>query len=202
MKKLFSVLPCIRGDELELRPLEARDAESLRELTESDEVYRFLPTFLFEKKFDSAEEAIRRMYDEGLESSLILGIFSNGEFCGLAEFYGYRAPFLKISVGYRLLPRYWGKGIATKALGLMVGFLFGETDVKIITASVMPENRASAQVLKKNGFRCAAYAVWENWGYALPTKTDKWIRTAAGYRRSYSLKPEEGENASTDSEKK
>ena len=172
MKKLFSVLPCIRGDELELRPLEARDAESLRELTESDEVYRFLPTFLFEKKFDSAEEAIRRMYDEGLESSLILGIFSNGEFCGLAEFYGYRAPFLKISVGYRLLPRCWGKGIATKALGLMVGYLFRETNVN---------------VLKKNGFRCIARATLENWGYPLPTLADKWLRTAAGYRRSYKL---------------
>lgn len=35
------------------------------------------------------------MYDECLEGSLILGIFSGGEFCGLAEFYGYRAPCLK-----------------------------------------------------------------------------------------------------------
>ncbi len=187
MKKLFPALPDIRSEDVELRPLEACDAESLRELTESDEVYRFLPTFLFEKKFDSPEAAIRRMYDEGLESSLILGIFSNGEFCGLAEFYGYRAPFLKISVGYRLLPRCWGKGIATKALGLMVGYLFRETNVKVVTASVMPENSASANVLKKNGFRCIARATLENWGYPLPTQADKWLRTAAGYRRSYKL---------------
>ena len=185
MKKLFPALPDIRSEDVELRPLETCDAESLRELTESDEVYRFLPTFLFEKKFDSAEEAIRRMYDEGPEESLILGIFSGGEFCGLAEFYGYRAPLLKISVGYRLLPRCWGKGIATKALGLMVGYLFRETKVKIITASVMPENRASANVLKKNGFRCVAHAAPEDWGYPLPTAADKWIRTAAGSRRSY-----------------
>ena len=185
MKKLFSEIPCIRGGELELRQLAASDADGLRQLTESDEVYRTLPTFLFEKKYDDAAVAIRRMYDEGLEGSLILGIFRAGEFCGLAEFYGYRAPLLKISVGYRLLPRFWGQGIATKALGLMVGYLFQETNVKIITASVLPENHASAGVLRKNGFQCAARGVWENWGHALPTKADKWIRTASVHRFSY-----------------
>ena len=190
MKNLFSKIPCICGEDIELRKLEKSDAEGLGELTGSDEVYRFLPTFLFEKKYVDAEEAISRMYDEGLEKSLILGVFSSGEFCGLVEFYGRQAPLLKISVGYRLLPRFWGKGIATKALALMVDWLFSETDVKIITASVISENSASTKVLKKNGFRCAARSVPENWGHILPTKADKWIRTAAGYRRDYSFRSE------------
>ena len=183
MKRLFSTIPYLCCGTLELRQLVCDDAGGLRELTGSDEVYRYLPTFLFEKKYDDAETAISRMYDEGLEQSLFLGIFSNGEFCGLAEFYGYRAPLLKISVGYRLLPRYWQKGIATETLGLMVDWLFSETTVKIITASVMPENQASAHVLKKNGFWCIAHSVPEDWGYPRPVKTDKWIRTAADDRR-------------------
>ncbi len=49
LKKLFSPLPAIREDGLELRPLRAADADALRELTASSEVYRTLPTFLFEK---------------------------------------------------------------------------------------------------------------------------------------------------------
>ena len=106
MKKLFSDIPCIRGENIELRRLTAGDAPGLRELTESEDVYRFLPTFLFEKKYDDAEYTISRLYDECLEKSLILGIFSGGEFCGLAEFYGYRPAFLKMCVGYRLLPRF------------------------------------------------------------------------------------------------
>ena len=196
MKELFSEIPSLRGDGLELRRLERCDAEDLRALTGCAEVYRYLPTFLFEKQSEDAEETIRRMYAQGLEQSLILGVFSNGRFCGLAEFYGYRAPLRKISVGYRLLPQCWGKGIATKTLGLMVGYLFRETDVKIITASVMPENRASARVLEKNGFRCIARAVLENWGYPLPTRADKWIRTAAGYRRADRLNAESGGTSS------
>ena len=190
MKKLFSEIPHILGERLELRRLETSDAAGLRELTESEEVYRFLPTFLYEKSIDDAEEAISRMYDVDLEKSLILGVFINGEFCGLAEFYGWRAPLLKISVGYRLLPRFWGKGIATETLGLMVGFLFDETDVKTITASVISENNGSANVLKKNGFHCVARSVPEDWGYTHLTKADKWILTSAGYRRECRFYPQ------------
>ena len=42
---------------------------------------------------------ICRLYDEGLKESIILGIFQDGAFCGLAEMYGYRDEIHKISVG-------------------------------------------------------------------------------------------------------
>ena len=100
----------------------------------------------------------------------------DNELCGLAEMYGYRDPIHKISVGYRLLERYWGQGIATEALGLMVDYLYNETDIEIITASTMIENRASAKVLIKNGFELVVHAVPEDWGYEMPTIADKWIR--------------------------
>ena len=184
---LFSGITRVSGGDIELRRLEPADAGGLRELTDSPEVYRYLPTFLFEKQYDDARDTISRLYGECIKKSLILGVFRNGGFCGLIEVYGYRAPLLKASVGYRLLPRCWGQGTATKALELMTGHLFSETPVRIITASVIPENSASAHVLKKNGFRCVLRSVPENWGHPLPTMTDKWIRTATGYRRKYSF---------------
>ena len=180
MNKLFPMITSIKGTDLELRRLIAHDADGLRELTESDEVYTYLPTFLFEKKYDDPAYAISRMYDECIKDSLILGIFSKDGFCGLAELYGWRGPFLKVSVGYRLLPRFWGKGIATEALGLLVDYLFSETKVRIVTASVIPENAASAGVLKKNGFHLTLRSAPENWGHALPTLADKWLKTASG----------------------
>ena len=108
--------------------------------------------------------------------TVILGVFLGDEFCGLAEMYGYRDPIHKISVGYRLLERYWGKGIAKEALGMMIEYLYDETDIEIITASTMVENQASANVLKKNGFQMVVHAVDEDWGYDKPTVSDKWIR--------------------------
>ena len=181
MKKLFTEIPSLKGKRIVLKPLTEADAESLRELTQSAEVYRYLPTFLYETQYEDKAYVIQHLYDECIKTSLILGVFFEDEFCGLAEIYGYRAPLRKASVGYRFLPKWWGKGIATETLGVMVKYLLEETDVRIITASTMAENQASANVLMKNGFKHTIDTVFENWGYAAPILTAKWIRTSAGY---------------------
>lgn len=175
MKGLFSSPPVLQGKTLALRPLAPPDAGGLERLKRQPEVYRFLPAFLFEQKYETPE-AIRRLYDEGLEESLILGVFAGNRFCGLAEVYGYRASLRKVSVGYRLLREEWGKGIATETLGIMVRELAENRGAEIITASTMVENRASAHVLQKNGFTLVDHEVDEDWGYPRPTSVDKWIR--------------------------
>lgn len=185
MKKLFSEIPELTGERVTLKRLTQADAGALRKLTDDDEVYRYLPTFLFEKQYDDKSYVIERLYDECIKSSLILGVYIEGEFCGLAEIYGYRAALRKASVGYRLIRRYWGRGIATETLGLLVKYLLEDTDVETVTASTMAENEASNKVLKKNGFKFAGHTVLENWGYAKPILTDKWIRTGIGYRLQY-----------------
>lgn len=187
MKKLFSEIPYIEGDRIVLRKITRDDADSLRELTQSEAVYRYLPTFLFEQKYDSVEYVIDHLYDECFRESIILGIYLKdagiGEetrvketFCGIAEMYGFRDEIHKISVGYRLLERFWGQGIASEALRLMISYLYDETDIEIITASTLIENRGSARVLEKNGFDLAVHAAPEDWGYEEPLPTDKWIR--------------------------
>ena len=175
-KKLFSEIPDLQGKRLRLGRLTPEHADGLQELVNSENVYRYLPTFLFEKQYPDVRDVIDRLYDECWKESIILGIFLNGGFCGLAEMYGYRDPIHKISVGYRLLERCWGKGIATEALGIMIDYLYNETDIEIITASTMIENRASARVLNRNGFDLVVHAVPEDWGYEEPVTADKWIR--------------------------
>ena len=175
MKILFPEPPVLEGGRLCLKTLSLPDADSLRRLTREEPVYRYLPTFLFEKKYSRPEDVILRLYDEGLEDSLILGIFMEERFCGLIEVYSFRAPIHKASVGYRLLREEWGKGIATEALKILIGELL-KRGIEIITASTMLENHASAHVLQKNGFTLVNHAVEEDWGYPSATLTDKWIR--------------------------
>ena len=175
-KKLFSEIPQLQSGRIVIRPLDASDARSLEKLTGSEAVYRYLPTFLFEKKYPDAATVIDRLYGECFKESIIEGVFAGGAFSGLCEFYGWRDDIHKISVGYRLLEDAWGKGIATETLGLMIRYLLDETDIEIITASTMAENRASANVLMKNGFALVASGVPEDWGYDEPIPTDKWIR--------------------------
>jgi ribosomal-protein-alanine N-acetyltransferase len=175
-KKLFSEIPYLKGKRLTLKRLTRADRSALQELVDSPRIYRYLPTFLFEQKYPDIGYVIDHLYDECWKESIILGVFLGDEFCGLAEMYGYRDPIHKISVGYRLLERYWGKGIAKEALGMMIDYLYDETDIEIITASTMVENQASANVLRKNGFQMVVHAVDEDWGYDKPTVSDKWIR--------------------------
>lgn len=176
MKKLFSEIPSLTDGRITLRRLTDADAASLQQLVDNPAVYQYLPTFLFEKKYPDVHTVISRLYDECLEESLILGVFQQDRFCGLAEMYGYRSVIHKISVGYRLLQQCWGQGIATAALHLMIDYLYQKTDIEIITASTMLANKASARVLEKNGFELVSSGVGEDWGFEELTPADKWIR--------------------------
>ena len=180
--RCFSEIPRIEGGRLVLKRLVPSDAPALAELTGDPAVYRYEPTFLLERQYADARQAIGALYRDFPSESIVLGVFlrdcgvADGGFCGLAELYGYRREIRKVSVGYRLLRRRWGQGIATEALSLLIGYLYGRTDAEIVTASTMVENRASARVLEKNGFTLVAHAVGEDWGYPDPTPADKWIR--------------------------
>ncbi len=176
MKKLFPEIPCLHGERIVLKALTRKDAPALRELTESENVYRCLPTFLFEKRYKDINTVIDRLYTECLDDSLILGVFTDGGFCGLAELYGYRENIAKISIGYRLLEAYWGRGLASETVRVLTDHLYSNTNIGIITAGTMLENAASARVLIKNGFELVAHASPEDWGYPEPTPSDKWIK--------------------------
>ncbi|MDD5398599.1 MAG: GNAT family protein [Dehalococcoidia bacterium] len=56
-------------------------------------------------------------------------------------------------VGYWLAEPYWGKGIATAALAVIVDFGFRELDLVRLQALVFARNPASAHVLEKGGFK-------------------------------------------------
>ena len=176
----FDAIPFLESGRIVLKRLDQSDYEDLYRLAHSSQVYRFLPTFLYEQKYDDIHRVIDGLYTECIEKkeSIILGIFLKDGmvFCGLAEMYGYKESIHKISIGYRLLEEFWGHGIASEAVGLLVDHLYSATDVEIITASTMIENKASERVLQKNGFIMTAAKVGEDWGYPEDTIADKWFR--------------------------
>ena len=178
--RLFDELPVLSDGAVLLRKLEDRDREALWEFAHTGRIYRYLPTFLMEQSDEDAGVVLDRMYGKCMDekTSMILGVFpeKDDSFCGLAEFYGYKESIHKTCIGYRLAERFWGRGLASAAVALMVDYLFSKTDVEIITASTMVENHASARVLEKNGFIRTSHAVPEDWGYDAPTVADKWFR--------------------------
>ncbi|MBR6385836.1 MAG: GNAT family N-acetyltransferase [Ruminococcus sp.] len=176
--KIFDEIPFIEKNQIVIGKIRKSDADGLSVLVNNPNVYRYLPTFLFEKKYTDMDCLTDKIYSEcfGNRESVITGIYlkKSCEFCGIAEFYGFNDNMHKISIGYRLREEYWGQGIATEAVALMIEYLY-RTDIEIITASTMIENKASAEVLRKNGFIMTAHGVPEDWGYESPTLADKWF---------------------------
>jgi ribosomal-protein-alanine N-acetyltransferase len=59
-------------------------------------------------------------------------------------------------IGYWLGKRYWGKGIASVAVGLLVDYLFNNFVLHRLYGEVFSNNEASCRVLAKNGFALEA----------------------------------------------
>ncbi len=55
-------------------------------------------------------------------------------------------------LGYRFLPEYWGKGIATESSIKMLEFGFSVLKLSKVFGTVYPQNPASSVVLRKLGF--------------------------------------------------
>lgn len=57
----------------------------------------------------------------------------------------------KATVGYWIGELYWGNGIATESLALVITYAFSVLGLEEICAYVFSENKASIRVLEKNG---------------------------------------------------
>ena len=70
-------------------------------------------------------------------------------FCGLK----YLPELDAVDVGYRFLPEFWGRGLATEACAASVRFGFETLGLPRILGIVLPDNTASIRVLQKVGMR-------------------------------------------------
>ena len=180
MKNIFDQIPYLETERLVLRKLEESDSEDLRGLVENDNVYKYLPTFLIERQYEDTKEAIRNINGKYFEDreGIILGIFDKrtSQFGGLIELYGYKQKLHSIHIGCRLVEEVWKNGIAAEATVVLVDYLLEETDIEIIAASTMANNKGSAKVLEGIGFIKTAEGVEEDWGFDEPVLEYKWFR--------------------------
>lgn len=72
----FGEIPRIEGEHVILREMIAADASALAEIARSEAVYRYLPTFLYEQRYDDAAVAIERMRAECFDTkeSILLAV--------------------------------------------------------------------------------------------------------------------------------
>lgn len=59
----------------------------------------------------------------------------------------------EVDLGYRLMKKYWGQGLATEAAKACMDYGFEALKLNRITATVLPENKGSINVLEKLNFK-------------------------------------------------
>ena len=143
----------LETDRLLLRKYVEEDAEAFFELNSDPKVLRFVP----DKQLLNVEQARQILIDHPIADYRKHGfgrgaciLKSTGQQIGFAGL-KYLEELDEVDVAYRLLPAFWGQGLATEAALASVRYGFDELGLKRIIGLAMPENVASIRVLEKAG---------------------------------------------------
>jgi len=148
----------LETERLILRAPKIEDAEEMMEYNQPKEFWQYTtipvvpPTLERVKSFltmcieDSKKEPRQLYYFVIVAKSLnkVIGDF---------RFYIECLNSLKAEFGYGLSPQLHGKGYMTEALKEVIRFGFEDLKLKRISATAYPENKPSAKVMKKCGFK-------------------------------------------------
>jgi [ribosomal protein S5]-alanine N-acetyltransferase len=140
-----------------IRPLQVRDAETLAALYAENR--EFLEPFDPPRPEDFATTAWQRRDLRALEGERAADrlerflIEADGDAAGTISVSRItRGPFQNAGLGYWVAERLNGRGVATRAVGLVCEWGFGEAGFHRLEAATLVDNTASQTVLRRNRF--------------------------------------------------
>ena len=159
----------IETERLILREIKLSDVDGMFALDSDPEVHKYLGNMPITKK-DQAEKYITLLQQQYMERGIgrwaVIHKDTN-EFMGwsgvkyLNESEQENGFYNVYELGYRLIPKFWGKGYATESAQAWVDYMFNETDVKTLYAAADIPNKGSVNVLQKVGFKITDEFVFE-----------------------------------------
>lgn len=170
MAELFDKFPDLKNEKIHIRKMTESDIDALTLITENENVYKYIPPFLYKKNRKFLSTAIKNIggRDFDKKKMIIAGVYlcdNPDVLVGLAEIFDYKKRANKITIGYRINESYWNQGIEANIVKLVTEYLCDEIGISCIQAFVMPENIYSGKALIKNNFKKEDYLVHEkNWG--------------------------------------
>ncbi len=149
----------IYGNNVFLRFFAESDAKALLKMRIDNKKFFQKHSPPFDKdyiKIENVKQTIKK-YDEQREKGnmYFFGIFEQNTKALVGDislFQVKRGPLQRCYVGYSIDKKHNGKGYATEAVKLAVGFAFDVLELHRIEAGAMPENIGSMRVLEKAGF--------------------------------------------------
>jgi [ribosomal protein S5]-alanine N-acetyltransferase len=153
--------PKLFGTLVNLREILINDAQNITHLLMNYNVSKHLWEIPNPYSIDDALEFIKCANNDfntlkalhfAIESKIIPRSRNNLKFVGTISVKNIDLVNKKADLGYWIGEQYWGRGIATECLKLIIDYAFSaELGLKQLCAYVFPENKASIRVLEKNG---------------------------------------------------
>jgi len=151
----------IETDRLILRPLTLDDSENVFRYASDPDVTRYMD-WSTHLSMETSREWIQLTLDQwNDQQEYTWGITFKQNWNNIVGAIGCSEMAFKVSFGYVLDKKHWGKGIATEASKTLVDGLSRIEGVRRIWATCDCENTASANVLSKSG--CVREGILHNW---------------------------------------
>lgn len=151
----FERPPVLESERLLLREQTVEDALAVFKLRSDEEVMKYVP-LARPKSINDIYTLMEEIHEGFLKEENLGWAITLKEapdvLIGFIGFPKFDFQHFRAEVGYMLAPGFWGKGLGTEALSLMVKFGFEELGLHSMFAVIDPDNIASAKVLLKQGF--------------------------------------------------
>ena len=142
----------LQGPRVRLRQWEERDLEPFGELNADPVAMEYFPSTFTRAQSDEMVARLRTTIDEHGFGFWCLEI--DGACAGFTGLVvpNFEAPFMPaIEIGWRMLPRYWGRGLATEAARLALDHGFNVLQASEIVAYTAVANARSRAVMERLG---------------------------------------------------
>lgn len=144
------------GERVSIRPLKSSDAPDIYENVKDKEIVTWTVSIPHPYPKDGALKFIRKArYNIKKERSYAFGIVlkDTGTVIGVVELMAFDWKNKNAEIGYWLGRKYWGEGLMTEAVRLILKFSFGNLGLHRIYARLFEDNTGSVRILEKSGFK-------------------------------------------------
>jgi len=160
LKGLAEALPTLEGERIRLRAPRPADVDDLFALFGHAEVTRYWSHPPFQDR-GQAEKLLQDILDGAVRGSFkqwAIALRADDRLIGTTTLFSRNFAHARAEVGYALRREFWGRGLATEALGRLIRHAEQDLGVLRLEADVDPGNAASLKMLERLGFAREGYA--------------------------------------------
>lgn len=155
----FNPFPTIETERSLLRRITTEDSEDFFYLRTNEEAMKYIDRPR-PKSIKESNDLIVKM-DDGIQQNTAIGwgisLKDKPGLIGTISYHNIYTEHYRAEIGYMLSPAYWGTGIMSEAIKVVLDFGFNQMGLHSIEANVNPLNNVSKYLLKKFSFNQEAY---------------------------------------------